>query len=26
VNRARRFYFTIRGDTYCIEDIIPHPK
>lgn len=26
VNRDWRFYFTIAGDTYCIEDIIPHPK
>jgi mRNA-degrading endonuclease RelE of RelBE toxin-antitoxin system len=21
-----RFYFTIRDDTYWIEDVIPHPK
>ena len=26
VNRGWRFYFTIVGDTYQIEDIIPHPK
>ena len=26
VNRDWRFYFTIHGDTYQIEDIIPHPK
>jgi hypothetical protein len=26
VNRDWRFYFTIMGDTYCIEDIISHPK
>lgn len=26
VNRDWRFYFTITGDTYRIEDIIPHPK
>ena len=25
VNRDWRFYFTIKGDTYRIEDIIPHP-
>jgi mRNA-degrading endonuclease RelE of RelBE toxin-antitoxin system len=26
VNRGWRFYFRIVGDTYVIEDIIPHPK
>lgn len=26
VNLDWRFYFTIMGDTYCIEDIISHPK
>lgn len=26
VNRNWRFYFTIEGDTYVIQDIIPHPK
>ena len=26
VNRNWRFYFTIVGDTYTIEDVIPHPK
>jgi mRNA interferase RelE/StbE len=26
VNRAWRFYFAIAGDTYRIEDVIPHPK
>ena len=26
VNRSWRFYFIIAGDTYIIEDIIPHPK
>jgi len=26
VNRGWRFYFKIVGDTYIIEDIIPHPK
>ncbi len=26
VNRDWRFYFTIAGDTYRIEDIMPHPK
>ena len=26
VNRSWRFYFTIKGDTYIISDIIPHPK
>jgi mRNA-degrading endonuclease RelE of RelBE toxin-antitoxin system len=26
VNRDWRFYFTIAGDTYRIEDVIPHPK
>lgn len=26
VNKNWRFYFTIRDDTYCIEDVIPHPK
>ena len=26
VNRDWRFYFTIRGDTYFIQDVIPHPK
>lgn len=26
VNQAYRFYFQIRGDTYEILTIIPHPK
>lgn len=26
VNQDWRFYFTIAGDTYRIEDVIPHPK
>ena len=26
VNDSWRFYFTIVGDTYIMEDIIPHPK
>jgi mRNA interferase RelE/StbE len=26
VNRAWRFYFTIRDDTYIITRLIPHPK
>jgi mRNA-degrading endonuclease RelE of RelBE toxin-antitoxin system len=26
VNRDWRFYFTIAADTYCIEDVIAHPK
>lgn len=26
VNRDWRFYFTIAGDTFRIEDVIPHPK
>ena len=26
VSRGWRFYFTIRGDTYFLLDIIPHPK
>ena len=26
VTRSWRFYFKIDGDTYIIEDIIPHPK
>ena len=26
VNDAWRFYFTIVGDTYFIEDVVPHPK
>ena len=26
VNRARRFYFTIRDETYIITRLIPHPK
>lgn len=26
VNRSWRFYFTIVGNTYRIEDVIPHPK
>jgi len=26
VNKAWRFYFTIRDATYHIEDVIPHPK
>jgi hypothetical protein len=26
VNRDWRFYFTIIGDTYRIEDVMPHPK
>ena len=25
VNASWRFYFKIAGDTYIIEDIIPHP-
>jgi hypothetical protein len=26
VNKGWRFYFTISGDTYRIEKVIPHPK
>jgi len=26
VNRDWRFYFTVAGDTYRIEDVIPHPR
>ena len=26
VNRNWRFYFTIAGDTYIVQDIMPHPK
>jgi mRNA interferase RelE/StbE len=26
VNRNWRFYFKMEGNTYIIEDIIPHPK
>lgn len=26
VNKGWRFYFTIAGDTYIIENITPHPK
>lgn len=26
VNRSWRFYFTVAGDTYCIVDVIAHPK
>jgi len=26
VSRDWRFYFTIAGDTYVIEDVIAHPK
>jgi mRNA interferase RelE/StbE len=26
VTRNWRFYFTITNDTYCIEDVIAHPK
>jgi len=26
VNQDWRFYFTIIGDTYRIENLIPHPK
>jgi len=26
VNQNWRFYFTITIDTYCIEDVIAHPK
>ncbi len=26
VNRDWRFYFTIVGDAYVIQDVIPHPK
>lgn len=26
VNESWRFYFKIVGDTYVMEDIIPHPK
>ena len=26
VNDSWRFYFTIIGDAYVLEDIIPHPK
>ena len=26
INRDWRFYFTIEGDVYYIQDITPHPK
>ena len=26
VNKGWRFYFKIVGDTYLIQDVIPHPK
>jgi mRNA interferase RelE/StbE len=26
INRDWRFYFTIEGDTYRIQNITPHPK
>jgi hypothetical protein len=26
VNKGWRFYFTIAGDTYIIENVTPHPK
>jgi hypothetical protein len=26
ISAARRFYFKIEGATYCLRDIIPHPK
>lgn len=26
INRNWRFYFRIVGDSYVIEDVIPHPK
>ncbi|MGD0225130.1 MAG: hypothetical protein ABSF71_22605 [Terriglobia bacterium] len=26
VNQNWRLYFTITNDTYCIEDVIAHPK
>ncbi len=26
ITRNWRFYFTIEADTYCIHDMIPHPK
>ena len=26
VNRGWRFYFKIDDDTYCITELIPHPK
>jgi mRNA interferase RelE/StbE len=26
VNRNWRFYFRIVGDSYIVEDVIPHPK
>ena len=26
VNQDWRFYFTIRDDTYRVENLIPHPK
>ncbi len=26
VNQNWRFYFTITRDTYCIEEVIAHPK
>jgi hypothetical protein len=26
VKQAWGFYFTIAGDTFIIQDIIPHPK
>jgi hypothetical protein len=26
VTKDWRFYFLIRGDTYILQDIVPHPK
>ena len=26
INRDWRFYFTIKGDTYVVSNITPHPK
>jgi len=26
LNRSWRFYFTIEGDVYVIQDLVPHPK
>jgi plasmid maintenance system killer protein len=26
INRGWRFYFTIEGDSYRIQNIVPHPK
>ncbi len=26
INKDWRFYFTIEGDTYRIQDVTPHPK